>query len=345
MATGNGILRKMSGSVGDLTYRVVNGQQTEAARVTHVKNPRTEGQMGHRTKWANVLAMFRAGAPSLKDAFERKTGRTSDYNCFTSINLQSSGVFLTKQMAAQGGGIVAPYQITQGSLPAIQVTGEGEEAVSDLRLGSLTIGASTTVAELAAAIIRNNDNWMEGDQLSFFCFKQMYDTTENLPYIVCQRTRVALKLTDATLVLEVMPACAMGVKDGCLAIGTGLPEGAFAWVHSRKGSSGKTMVSSQRLQLNNPLYLQYASVSAQSNAMLSYGVSDAAFLKPDGSTSENVLPVLPPAGPSDGQQTETPNGGQQTGGNSQTGGGSGTNTDGGSGDVEGGDNSNPPAFG
>ena len=331
MATGNGILRKMSGSVGDLTYRVVNGQQTVAARVTHVKNPRTEGQMGQRTKWANVLAMFRAGAPSLKDAFERKTGRTSDYNCFTSINLQSSGVFLTKQMAAQGGGIVAPYQITQGSLPAIQVTGEGSEAISDLRLGSLTIGASTTVAELAAAIIRNNDNWMEGDQLSFFCFKQMYDTTENLPYIVCQRTRVALKLTDATLVLEVMPACAMGVKDGFLAIGTGLPEGAFAWVHSRKGASGKTVVSSQRLQLNNPLYMQFTSASAQTNAMLSYGVSDAAFLKPE-------------SHPAGGQQTTNPSGGQQSTDNGQQTGGN-TNTDGGSGDVEGGDNSNPPAFG
>lgn len=258
--------------------------------------------MNQRSKWANLLAVYKAGAPALKEAFENKNGKVSDYNRFMSINLQSAGVYITKQMAAQGGGIAAPYQITQGSLPAIQVEGQGNEAVSDLKVGNLVINETTTVGQLAEAILTHNEGWIQGDQLSFFCFKQLVDREMELPYVVCQKSRVTLHLNDNTLLLEVMPDYACQVKEGCLAVGENLPEGAFAWVHSRKGKS-KTMVSSQRLKLFNSIYVQYVDADAQSNAILSYGVTEDAFLKPQASERP--------------QTPESPNGGQQTTDNGQ----------------------------
>ena len=140
--------------------------------------------------------------------------------------------------------------------------------------------------------------------MSFFCFKQLFDQNEGMPYVVCQKSRATLKLADTTPILKVFPTYACGVKNNCLATGEDLPEGAFAWVHSRKGKN-KTLVSSQRLQVFNSIYATYTSASAQTNSMLSYGVSNNAFLKPEDSVPTSGQPTT-----DNGQQT--PGGGQQT---------------------------------
>ena len=45
MATGSGIIRKLRGKVGDLVYRVRDGEQVVSAYNPQVKNPRTTAQM------------------------------------------------------------------------------------------------------------------------------------------------------------------------------------------------------------------------------------------------------------------------------------------------------------
>ena len=56
MANFGGLLRKMNGSVGDLTFKQVKGQTIVSEKVTQVSTPRTEPMMRQRCKWTNIGA-------------------------------------------------------------------------------------------------------------------------------------------------------------------------------------------------------------------------------------------------------------------------------------------------
>lgn len=61
----------------------------------------------------------------------------SVYNAFVQANINVVKVFITKRLKANGGSVLAPYQITRGTLPSIRyVKGEGERLVTNLSLGA-----------------------------------------------------------------------------------------------------------------------------------------------------------------------------------------------------------------
>ena len=149
----NGIISKIAGSAGSLTFKNLNGQTVISEKVTHVRNPRTNAQMQTRTKWGNIIAMYKGIRPLLNYGFENKPRHLSDYNMFVKVNMQRPAVYLTKQQVAGGGCVAAPYQFTQGSLPAIVLTGTGNGAKTDICLGSLNISGTTTVAQFSQAVV------------------------------------------------------------------------------------------------------------------------------------------------------------------------------------------------
>ena len=156
MAILNGLIRKMKGSAGQLTFKQVNGMTIVSEKVTAVANPRTDAQMRTRTKFTNIVSMYRGIRPLLNYGFEAKPKTLSDYNMFVKVNMQRTPIYLTKQAVAGGACVATAYQISQGSLPAIVVTGTGQNGVSDILLGSLSITSATTVAQFSAAVVQNN---------------------------------------------------------------------------------------------------------------------------------------------------------------------------------------------
>ena len=284
MATGNGIIKKLSGRVGNLIYSVQSGQQVVRGVPTSVKNPRTDAQMMQRMKWPNVLAVYKALQPYMKDCFESKKRRQSDYSRFMSINLHSEPVYLEKGAVRLGSAIVAPYVITQGSLPSIQVS--GATPATDIALGTLTIGADTTVSEFAQAVVQNNGGYRYGDQLSFFRLVQEEDSQDGHPYISVSATRVNLDPTDTSTLRSVAPASGFSTVSGMLGADAALDGAGIAWVHSRT-VNGKTRVSSQRLVVDNDLLEEYGTTQMLSVATNSYGGATDIFIRPDG-TSGNV---------------------------------------------------------
>ena len=65
--------------------------------------------------------------------------------------------------------VLAPYQITRGTLPSVAMRkGASGVLVSDIAVGSLVIGEETTVADLACAVVAMNADWEKGDQITFF---------------------------------------------------------------------------------------------------------------------------------------------------------------------------------
>ncbi|MEE1079698.1 MAG: hypothetical protein U0L19_00935 [Bacteroidales bacterium] len=281
MAILNGIIKKMTGSAGQLTFKTVNGQTVVSEKVTVVKNARTAGQQRQRMKWVNIIRMYSGIAPLLKNGFEKKMAQQSDYNMFVRLNSAASPVYLTKSEADGGGCIAAPYQITQGSLPSIVITGEGAEAQTDIALGSLTISASTTVAEFAKAVVTNNADFDYGDQISFYDVLQRVNAETQIPYCQFSASYVVLDKNSTVKLLDLVNKAGFASVGGVLAHGEDEGDGVFAWVHSRY-DGGKTRVSTQFLVNNNSLLDDYRSDDAYAAACKSYGGVSTVFLQPDG---------------------------------------------------------------
>ena len=281
MAILNGIIKKMTGSAGQLTFKTVNGQTVVSEKVTVVKNARTAGQQRQRMKWVNIIRMYSGIAPLLKNGFEKKMAQQSDYNMFVRLNSAASPVYLTKSEADGGGCIAAPYQITQGSLPSIVIAGEGAEAKTDIALGSLTISASTTVAEFAKAVVDNNADFDYGDQISFYDVLQRVNAETQIPYCQFSASYVVLDKNSTVKLLDQVNKAGFASVGGVLAHGEDEGDGVFAWVHSRY-DGGKTRVSTQFLINNNSLLDDYRSDDAYAAACKSYGGVSTVFLQPDG---------------------------------------------------------------
>ena len=181
MAILNGMIRKMKGSAGDLTFKTVSGRTIVSEKTTRVKNSRTTAQQKVRMKWANMVQMYKGIAPLLNNGFETKATGVSDYNMFVKVNSQRIPVYLTKSLVANGACIVAPYQITQGTLTSIVIQGEGAKATTNISLGKLTINASTTIAEFSNAVVQNNSEYEYGDQISFFSILQKVNAATGVP--------------------------------------------------------------------------------------------------------------------------------------------------------------------
>lgn len=285
MATGSGIIRKISGKVGDLIYSVRGGQQIIRGVPTSMKNPRTEAQMEQRMKWSNVLAVYKTLQPYLKDCFENKPAGQTDYNRFMGINLNAEPVYLEKSEVRMGAAIVAPYVISQGSLPSIQVS--GATPATDIALGTLAIDDDTTVSEFAQAVVQNNSGFRYGDQLSFFRLTQEEDSQDGHPYITVSATRINLDSADTSTLRTVAPATGFSTVSGSLGADAALSGAGVAWVHSRT-VNGKTHVSSQRLVVDNDLLDEHGTTQMLSVATNSYGGANEVFIRPDG-TSGNVI--------------------------------------------------------
>lgn len=281
MAKFTGLLRKQVGSIGDLTFKQVGGVTIVSEKITQMTNPRTDAQMRVRTRWNNIVAMYKGIRPLLNRGFESKAAGLSDFNMFMKMNMQKTPVYLTKQQVAGGACVAAPYQITQGSLPAIVISGTGNNSATDIYLGSLTIGASTTVAEFSQAVVQNNADYKYGDQISYFEITQKTNAETGIPYCQFDAKKVVLDAADTSVLWDVAGRSGFYGQDSMLGHYGASFVGAFGWVHSRK-SSGKTLVSSQSLvAVNATILAEHQGELAYNLSKSSYGVTQEVFLSPD----------------------------------------------------------------
>ena len=327
MAILNGILKKLNGSAGSLTFKQVNGQTVVSEKATVVKNTRTPGQQRQRTKWGNVVQMYKGIMPLINCGFEQKALRCNDFQMFMKVNMPVTDIYLTRQEVAGGGCIAAPYQITQGSLPSIVISGEGDNVRTDISLGGLTIDENTTVKDFAQAVVNNNADYDYGDQISFFDVLQRVNAVTGIPYCQFLATNVVLDKASEVKLLDMVSKYGFATVDGFLGHIEGEGAGVFAWVHTRK-SSGKTLVSTQSLINNNAeVIAEYSGAEAYKRSVKTYGGESSAFLTPgttttqatDGSASAGGTPTTPPSGGGSGTDGS---------GGSDSGGGSGSDTGG-----------------
>ena len=296
------------GKVGDLVFARRLGQQTTRAYNSRPKDAKTRSQVTQRVKMANVIAMYRALKNICDHSFESLNVGQTSYSAFVKANLTGNKVSLTKEAASFGACVVAPYLISRGSLPSIQVEGTGADAVTNIAVGGLTISGTTTIGQFADALVANNAGIEYGDQLTYVSLVQQTDANSGYPVVVAGIYEVTLNSSSTDKVRDFIPEVGSSVKNGFLAHGALIGRGGFAWILSRKQTGSSLMVSTQRLVLTSPdVYEEFATADANTRAISSYGFTMEPILAPG--------VVGAPAGPSAGSGS----GGSSSGGSSGTG--------------------------
>lgn len=297
------------GKVGDLVFARRLGQQTTRAYNSSPKDAKTRSQVTQRVKIANVIAMYRALKNICNHSFEGLSVGQTSYSAFVKANLTGNKVSLTKEAASFGACVVAPYLVSRGSLPSIQVEGTGADAVTNIAVGSLTISETTTIGQFADALVANNAGIEYGDQLTYVSCVQQTDANSGYPIVVAGIYEVTLNSASTDKVRDYIPEVGSSVKNGFLAHGALIGRGGFAWILSRKQTGSSLMVSTQRLVLTSPdVYDQFVTADANTRAIGSYGFTMEPILAP-GVTGA-------PAGPAAGGGSGSSSGGSSTtGGN------------------------------
>jgi hypothetical protein len=344
MAKVNGVATQISGKVGELMFvRTKHGTIVYEAPTVKKTPRRSEQQMGTRTQWANLGATYMMFDGTLKRGFEALPTNMSVYNAFVQANLGVVKVYITKAMRLNGGCVLAPYQITRGSLPSIGMSVNGSGVVvSDLALGSLQIGAQTTVGEFSQAIIANNAGWQVGDQLTFFLGRQTVDSVTSIPRATLTPNKVVMDVVDETPLWNVCGQEGFTSVQGSsgsgfmLGMNAVLLAGAAAWVHSREAGQGQLKVSTQFFYVENAALASYQTSAALMASANSYGGinTGGVYLQPSvangtsqsggntASGNDNENQSGGTTGGNTGSVTPTnPSTGDNTGGGSQTGGG------------------------
>ena len=280
---------------GTVLYQAM-GQTRQRELAASVTNPRTQSQMAHRARWANCVNMYRVNSSWLKYAFETKKSNQSEYNKFMSLNAASSPIFLTKQEAAAGACVVAPYTIMQGSLPSIEVTKQNSAWLSNLYLGPDNPDLQTaSIATVSSLLIQYNPALREGDQISVIRMTQLTNQSTGIPYVIVRKYEVVLNSLDTRLWKDFIPQTVMySVVSGGQAQITVIDDGTAGGfvIGLSRTIGGKTYVSSQNIVVtnNDAMISAYSSQAALQRAIDSYGESNEAFLS---STTANELPVAP----------------------------------------------------
>lgn len=290
MAKGAFATNNLSGKLGIYVFARRKGEQVSRSWVKP-KDTKTTAQGRQRSVLANIIRVFQASPSFFQSAFANKPSNQSDYNAMVARNIgRSPRIHLPKSVVEAGGGVVAPYVISDGGVQSIIVTGIGVTARTNIAVGAdFNIDDTTTVAALSAAILENNTFIEEGDQLSYLSIEQYTDG--GVPKLRARKYEMIISAAGSGIARDYIPEFGLSVSGGFIAHGSFVYSGAFAWVLSRK-KEGKIDVSRQSLIVTDEsLYLSYVGELAISTANTSYKNTNTIFVSP-GETGEGSA-VIP----------------------------------------------------
>lgn len=295
-------VRKARGSMGGMTYSVVNGQQIVKEKAVNVKNPQTTAQMDQRVKLGNVINLYRLNKAWMeKYAFPLRPAKQSVYNAFVGANLTGSEVALTQEKYQQGVTILEPLDFTKGSLPQMLLEYDG--SIPGFIADVVFPGAEEddTIGTITQQLIENNSWLRDGDQLSvifnstdsqglnpkMIAYEITLDSTSSVIWNSTDFGRHCLAYEGSNpnslaFALDELPVGFM--QEGSIV--------GAVFVVSRKTANG-IEVTTSRMELNTYSLLNlYNSPAAKRAARRSYGSNDSApFLVPGVTEGVGILHI------------------------------------------------------
>lgn len=294
----NGLLGNSKNKIGSIVTYVMKGQQLARSKAANVSNPRTAAQMTQRIKLANVVAMYRTNKAWMsRYAFANKLTKWSVFNAFVHHNLSTSLVALTKQEAAAGACVVAPYKMTDGYLSEITVNEDaGGTYKTNLYLGDLVFSASTTIADLSAALIANNNGIVEGMQLSLI---ENFQTDVNgTPKVIVRAYEMIISTSNTDPVVSRIPSAGLVQTDNALAYDPSAENAAqaFTFILSQTVGGNTDVSPSTMVLVDAGTYNSYCEDAAVAAAIASYGsTGETPFLDSTVADSAAISTEITPA--------------------------------------------------
>lgn len=163
MAKGNLLLGTAKNSVGDVVMYRREGAQITRVRVRNVKNPKTDAQSFQRAIMAAIAKFYSPLSVVLERSFEGLS-KAKSHNKFNQVNANLARK--NKWALPKGTGFFPlPYQLSQGTIPAITVITNGDGEVFTISISHVG-EVATTVGQLSADFI--NAGYKEGDIVTIF---------------------------------------------------------------------------------------------------------------------------------------------------------------------------------
>lgn len=158
MAKGNLLLGTAKNSVGDVVMYRREGAQITRVRVRNVKNPKTNAQSFQRAIMAPIAKFYSPLSVVLERSFEGLS-KAKSHNKFNQVNANLART--NKWALPKGTGFYPlPYQLSQGTIPAVGVTYDDGSANFTLNVAR-GAGELTTVGQLSTDFI--NAGYKAGD--------------------------------------------------------------------------------------------------------------------------------------------------------------------------------------
>lgn len=289
----NLVSAKVSGNVGSMNFREREAGQIVVAERSYSNaskgNGASEAQRMQRCKLANLVAMYDAIKAIQQRAWENRKANSSYFNCLVKYNLTNSPVLLTKQEAEMRSCVIAPYEVSRGSLKTINLTNADDVFTTDIAVDA-QMSIENTQGTLAQDIISRNPDFKNGDKISIAILSQYYQENDSVQYPKVNVNYVEYTL-DTTSVEPISNIAGLSVTvmtfdSGFIAFEAA--DAAAFVVHSRL-SGGKLLTSQQFIIMSDMAMLNaYSSMSQEEKAMESYGYKGKVLLVPGETDSENV---------------------------------------------------------
>lgn len=242
---------------------------------------RSLGQQTRRVKWSNLVNFYKVNRFWMPKAFETRRRGQTDYNRFMQVNSILARYALTKAQAALGCCAVDAYVVAQGSLPSIGYVADAPAGYeTTISVGDFSL-EDATVGQFSQAVIANNDNWLDGDNLALVLFDTSGDSESN-PHTTVQYYEVTLDTTSTEeFVLPIQEDGGLSILRGKvgLAAAVASANSAFVFIHTRK-VSGSLQVSTQRAVMTSTAWESLADAAAFTAAIASYGLDVTVPLDP-----------------------------------------------------------------
>lgn len=155
------------GSVGDVTFSRLKGQQIAKARNRNPNNPKTKTQMMQRSLFVSATKFYQqARAKFFKFAFEDKKLHESDFNAFMRHNVKNGTNMTQEAVQAYNYPALGLWALSKGSLEPFVQKSEGNYYKANTGIVvPQSYQVPTTVGELSKTLIQSN-RFQVGDMLT-----------------------------------------------------------------------------------------------------------------------------------------------------------------------------------
>lgn len=284
-----------TGGAGGYTYYVRGGEQVVRQRRNNSNYgesaSRSYAQMIRRIMWGNLVNIFKQIKSWQQKAYDSKLVGQTDYNMFMKLNINRATVGTSKEANQQGMAVWENYQVSNGSLPAINYTlnTTDHRYVTDINITE-AITAAMTVGEFATNLIANNPRFKAGDNLAFIIVKNHQYIGVEFPYAYSQYSEVTLDVESIKPLSDVAVIGNLLTEDinDKLCVTYPADEGGIgpviqgiAIIHTRK-ENGSLQVSSQSVLMTSDTFIQrYSGETWYQHCIESYGLDTEVPLDPN----------------------------------------------------------------